>query len=144
MGGTVYSNLWLKWFGLSLSFETEYKFHSGIITLCEWSGGACQFPHECLWLCELSLCSLNGSISLLLLTPADKWIRCWSKGGEAWIKNQNHKVFSSSGRSWWKCKFICSKIWSKHKKIQTITYLTQTHSMQIFWELPLIKPQNDT
>ena len=34
----------------------------------------------------------------------------------------------------------------KHKKIQTNAYLflTRTHSMHIFGEIPFIKPQNDT
>ena len=30
--------------------------------------------------------------------------------------------------------------WHKHKKVQTNTYLTRTHSMQIFGEIPFIKP----
>ena len=30
------------------------------------------------------------------------------------------------------------------KKVQTNAYLTRTHSMHIFWEIPFIKPQNDT
>ena len=35
---------------------------------------------------------------------------------------------------------------SEHKKVQTNTYfmLTRTHNMQIFREIPFIKPQNDT
>ena len=33
---------------------------------------------------------------------------------------------------------------SEHKKIQMNAYLTRTHSMQIFGEIPFIKPQNDT
>ena len=31
-----------------------------------------------------------------------------------------------------------------HKKVQKNAYLTQTYSMQIFREIPFIKPQNDT
>ena len=33
---------------------------------------------------------------------------------------------------------------SKYKKVQTNAYLTWTHSMHIFGEIPFIKPQNDT
>ena len=35
---------------------------------------------------------------------------------------------------------------SKHKKVRTNAYLflTQTDSMQIFGEIPFMKPQNDT
>ena len=33
---------------------------------------------------------------------------------------------------------------SKYKKVQTNAYLTWTHRMHIFGEIPFIKPQNDT
>ena len=34
--------------------------------------------------------------------------------------------------------------WSKHEKVQMNAYLTWTHTMHIFREIPFIKPQNDT